>query len=69
MGAKLATLVYSILKLYDYSIITATMLDFKGTIDLEVEFLLVVVLLLLELGYYYCFVFVHITCTTLLLQC
>jgi hypothetical protein len=68
MGAKLATLVYSILKLYDYSIITATMLDFKGTIDLEVEFLLVL-LLLLELGYYYCFVFVHITCTTLLLQC
>jgi hypothetical protein len=67
MGAKLATLVYSILKLYDYSIITATMLDFKGTIDLEVEFLLL--LLLLELGYYYCFVFVHITCTTLLLQC
>ena len=68
MDAKLATLVYSILKLYDYSIITAAMLDFKGTIDLEVEFLLVV-LLLLELGYYFCFVFVHITCTTLLLQC
>ena len=68
MDAKLATLVYSILKLYDYKMITAAMLDFKGTIDLEVEFLLVV-LLLLELGYYYCFVFVHVTCTTLLLQC
>lgn len=45
------------------------MLDFKGTIDLEVEFLLVVLLLLLELGYYYYyFVVVHITCTTLFLQ-